>query len=166
MITSQTGLPDLASRAMSRPSSVPKYTLLWYKATPRLTTSQQIVRTRARGTLGSKVHRISPVFASSAYAMLHSPVVWITPLETSGVASKPRVVPSSRLQTKPSWPIFCALIWFKGLNRCSLSVFEGLDDLQAPRVRTKDPASSRRMLRRMFTTIVWLLTFLLARHDW
>src|SRR5271157_5165426 len=122
-----------------------------------------MVRTRARGTWGSKVQRISPVFASSAYATLHSPVVKITPFETSGVASKPLVVPSSRSQSNPSWPIFCSLIWLKGLKRCSSLVLPyivqsaptatavgGGDFLQAPIEKTSNTTNNGDTLRRIF----------------
>ena len=72
---SHTGSPVSALSAMSRPSRVPTKIFPLYKATPRLTTSQQINLAWARGTCGSKLHIVSPLPASMACTTLHVDVV-------------------------------------------------------------------------------------------
>ena len=88
--------------ATSLPSSVPTYTLSFHTATPRLTTSQQARLPQARGTLGSNCHSSFPVFASSASTMLHGSVVNMTPLTTTGVASRPLRVPVGNSHANPN----------------------------------------------------------------
>src|ERR1700677_406595 len=90
----------------------------------------------------------------------------MTPLETSGVASRPRVVPSSLLQARPSRPMFCSLIWLKGLNRCSSLVlpymgqsapsstaFAGGDFLQPTMEMSREPERRSETLKRIISRL-------------
>src|SRR3984885_9401080 len=79
-----------------------------------------------------------------------------------GVASRPRVVPSSLLQARPSRLMVCSLIWLKGLNRCSSVVLPYMDQsapspaavaggnfLQPTTWMSREPATRSEMLKRI-----------------
>ena len=72
--------------------------------------SQQTVRLTCMSTCGSKRHSSLPVAASNAYARPATPLVYITPSMTTGVASSTRFVPRSALQARPSASTFAAVM--------------------------------------------------------
>jgi hypothetical protein len=82
-VTSQTGRPLAASSAISRPSTVPTYTLPSATATPRLAGPQHglAVRDWCRYRQSSR-----PVLASSAATLLNGRETYITVSSTIGVA--------------------------------------------------------------------------------
>src|SRR5688572_31392153 len=59
---------------------------------------------------GSKRHSSLPVAASNAYARPATPLVYITPSITTGVASSTRFVPRSALQARPSASTFATVM--------------------------------------------------------
>src|SRR4051812_30221197 len=118
--TLHTGLPVLASRAISRPSNAPRKIFPFHAATPRLTTSQHPFTPSSRGTSGSYDQSSLPVLASYALTMLHAVERYITPSMTSGVASWPRFVSRSPYHARPSSLALFDAIFESGLKRCSL----------------------------------------------
>src|SRR5579883_2859046 len=92
-----------ASSAIRRRSRVPKMTLPFQAATPRLTTSQQAFTAHPPGTLGSNDHSNWPVTALSANTLLQAVVKYMMPSTTTGVASCSRCVSRSKYQARPSW---------------------------------------------------------------
>ena len=67
------------------------------------------------GSFGSHVHFIAPVRASIAKTVLHGPVAYRTPFETSGVVSSVPGVPSSVDHARVSPATVDELIWVSGL---------------------------------------------------
>src|SRR5437588_8994120 len=117
------GLPLPAISEKSRPSSVPRKSLLFFPsdqyAAPRL---MNRLADSVRSSLGSKLHSSFPVSGSSAMSRENGVVTYITPSTTSGVASNAlRVgqrVPSLR---SPVWKIQAGRKRFTLLRSISFS---------------------------------------------